>query len=189
MFACVQVAHDVAVVYHAVVVPEARRLKCRPLQRGEPARAAHRCRTASRSGSLSGSDFDEAGGVPGPEPSPTGGSGSAYQPPSGIVLAPHSRSSPPSQVPRTERMQLHPLQQLMHIERGVLVVQPDHEAERDHARPRGIDEAAAERVVGQRPAHGVDHAVERPLGLPDLLDTEREDLRVWGGTSLPLAGL
>ena len=30
-----------------------------------------------------------------------------------------------------ERVQLHPLQQLVHVERGVVVVEPDHEAERD----------------------------------------------------------
>src|SRR5439155_5199148 len=44
------------------------------------------------------------------------------------------------------------------------------------------DERAAELAVlrsrAQRPAHGVDHAVEWPRHLPDLLDAERPHLRV-----------
>ena len=43
-------------------------------------------------------------------------------------------------------MQLHPLQQLVHVERGVVVVEPDDEPERDEVRLERIHEAAAERI-------------------------------------------
>src|SRR6266853_4570567 len=47
-----------------------------------------------------------------------------------------------------------------------------------------IEEAAAEHIA-QRPAHRVDHAIERLLGLPNLLHTERVNLRVLDRNALP----
>jgi hypothetical protein len=73
------------------------------------------------------------------------------------------------------------------VESRVVVVETHHDAERDLVLAERVHEAAAERVVRQGPAQGVDHGLERPLGLPDLLDPEREDLRVGGTHLLPLA--
>ena len=86
-----------------------------------------------------------------------------------------------------ERMQLHPLEQLVHVERCVVVVQPNDQPDRDLARPERIHEAAAERVSGERPAQRVDDAIQRPLDLPHLLHPEREDLGIRGPHLLPLA--
>ena len=70
----------------------------------------------------------------------------------------------------------------MHRELDVAVVEADDHPERDHLVAERIDEGAAElavaRLVPKRPAHRVDHPVERPRHLPDLLDPERPDLRV-----------
>ena len=83
-------------------------------------------------------------------------------------------------------MQLHPLKQLVHIETGFSVVEPDHEAECDEVGLERIHEAAAERVGRKRPAEGVDDHVERPLGLPDLLHAERENLGILGAHALAI---
>src|SRR5690606_19187114 len=45
---------------------------------------------------------------------------------------------------------------------------------------------AAEGISRERPAEGVDDRVERDLGLPELLDAERIDLRVLLRDALPL---
>ena len=84
-------------------------------------------------------------------------------------------------------MELHPLQQLVHVEARVVVVEPHDEAERHLGRAERIEEAAAEGVGRERPAQGVDDRVQRPLHLPDLLDAEREELRVGRAHLLPLA--
>ena len=81
------------------------------------------------------------------------------------------------------------LQHVVDREPRVGVVEPDDEADRDPVRlalaVHRIDPRAAEllvlRAVAQRPAERVDHAVQRLLDLPDLLDAERPDLRVRGG--------
>ena len=70
----------------------------------------------------------------------------------------------------------------MRRELDVAVVEADDHAERDHVVAHRVDERAAELAVlgapAQRPAHRVDHAAERLLDPPDLLDAERPDLRV-----------
>src|SRR6478609_4490593 len=80
------------------------------------------------------------------------------------------------------RMELQLLQQVVHRQLRVGVVEPDDEADRDHVVAHGIDERAAELAEllprPQRPAHRVDHAVERLRDLPDLLHAERPYLRV-----------
>ena len=56
------------------------------------------------------------------------------------------------------------------------VVEPDHEPDAQLVLAHRVDEAAAELVplrgLAQRPAHRVDHPVERLLDLPDLLHAE-----------------
>ena len=90
------------------------------------------------------------------------------------------------EVAAEQRVQLHPLKQLVHIETGFSVVEPDHEAECDEVGLERIHEAAAERVGRKRPAEGMDDHVERPLGLPDLLHAEREDLGILGAHALAI---
>ena len=72
----------------------------------------------------------------------------------------------------------------MHREARVAVVEADDQAHRDLVLAHRVDERAAELAVlgrePQRPAHRVDHAVERLLDLPDLLDAELPLLRVLG---------
>ena len=67
-------------------------------------------------------------------------------------------------------------------ELGVAVVEPHDHAERDHVVAHRVDERAAELAVlcsgPERPAHRVNHPLERPRDLPDLLHAERPDLRV-----------
>ena len=79
-------------------------------------------------------------------------------------------------------MRLELLEQVVHGELDVAVVEPDHHAERDHVIAHRVDERAAElpvpRPAPQRPAHRVDHAVERPRDLPDLLHRELPHLRL-----------
>ena len=69
-------------------------------------------------------------------------------------------------------------------QRRVGGVQADDHAERHAVLAHRVDEAAAELAVAlgaaQRPAHRVDHAVERLLDVPHLLDAERPDLRLRG---------
>ena len=88
-----------------------------------------------------------------------------------------------------ERVELELLQHVVDREARVGVVEPDHEADRDAVRlalaVHRVDPRAAELLVlrlrAQRPAERVDHAVERLVDLPDLLDAERPDLRVGAG--------
>ena len=67
-------------------------------------------------------------------------------------------------------------------EGGVGVVEADDEADADLVLAHRVDEAAAELVVAggfaQRPAHRVDHPVERLLHLPDLFHPELPAHRV-----------
>jgi hypothetical protein len=76
------------------------------------------------------------------------------------------------------------LERVVHREAGVAVVEPDHEAHRHLVLAHRIDERAAELAVlcseAKRPAHRVDHAVERLRHLPDLLHAELPLLRVLG---------
>ena len=72
----------------------------------------------------------------------------------------------------------------MDREARVAVVESHHEPHRDLVLAHRVDERAAELAVLrgelQRPAHRVDHAVERLLDLPDLLHPELPLLRVLG---------
>ena len=67
-------------------------------------------------------------------------------------------------------------------EGGVGGVEPDDEPDRDLVLAHRVDEAAAELVpfgaLAQRPAHRVDHAVERLGDLPDLLHADLPAPRV-----------
>src|SRR5687768_3125123 len=83
-------------------------------------------------------------------------------------------------------MALQPLEHLVDISRRLPVIQSDNEAERDEIARERIHEASAKRVERHRPAEGVNHRVERLLRLPDLLYTERENLRVRRGDFLPI---
>ena len=79
------------------------------------------------------------------------------------------------------RMQLEALQLVVRIERRVLVVETDHEADVDDAVFHPVDEGAAERVHVQRIAERVDHVAGRMAifgKLPELLHAERIDLRI-----------
>ena len=75
----------------------------------------------------------------------------------------------------------------MHVEGAVRVVEADHEAERDEVRRERVHEAAAERVARQWPPQRVDDRVERLSRLPQLLDAEREELRILARHLLPRA--
>ena len=81
-----------------------------------------------------------------------------------------------------QRVRLQLLQQVVHGELRVAVVEPDHHPDREHVVAHRVDERAAELAVllrrAQRPAQRVDHAVERLRDLPDLLHAERPHLRV-----------
>ena len=77
-----------------------------------------------------------------------------------------------------QRMELHPLQQLVDVETRVVVVEPDHETERHLRRAERVHEAAAERIGRERPAQRVDDGAKRLLHLPQLLHAEREELWV-----------
>ena len=71
----------------------------------------------------------------------------------------------------------------------VLVVQADHEAERDLVVFQVVQEAAAEGVVFHWPACGVDHQAGLGLGrvdFPQFLDADGEGLRVLAGVQLVL---
>ena len=71
-----------------------------------------------------------------------------------------------------QRMQLHPLEQLMDIQGGVVVVEPHHQSESYLAGAQRIHEASTESISRKRPSQGVDHPVERAFGLPHLFDAE-----------------
>ena len=81
-----------------------------------------------------------------------------------------------------QRVRLELLEQVMHGERGVAVVEPDDQAERDLVLAHRVDEAAAALPVPglrpQRPAERVDDAIERACDPPQLLHAEAPDLRV-----------
>ncbi len=74
------------------------------------------------------------------------------------------------------RVRLELLEHVVDREGRVAVVEPGHEAHRDLVLAHRVDEASAELAVlgaeAQRPAERVDHAVERLLDLPHLLDPE-----------------
>ena len=55
-----------------------------------------------------------------------------------------------------ERVLLELLQDALGIEARVGIVEPDHEAERDHVVFSAVNPGAAVFLRGQRPAHGVD---------------------------------
>ena len=80
------------------------------------------------------------------------------------------------------RMGLELLEEVVHRERRVVVLEPDDEADREPVLAHRVDEAAAGLAVlsrpAERPAQRVDHAVERARDLPHLLDAEAPDLRV-----------
>ncbi len=81
-----------------------------------------------------------------------------------------------------ERVGLQLLQGVVAGEGRVGRVEPDHQPDADLVGAHRVDEAAAELVplgaLAQRPAHRVDHAVERLLHLPDLLDADLPAPRV-----------
>ncbi len=87
-----------------------------------------------------------------------------------------------------ERVPLELLEHLVNGERRVRVVEADDHPDRDPALAERVDEAAAELpvapVAAQGPAHRVDDPVKRARNLPDLLDTERPDLRLRGKPEL-----
>ena len=79
------------------------------------------------------------------------------------------------------RVGLQDLEQVVRVEPGIAVVEADDHPDRHHVVAHRVDERAAElavlRLRAQRPAHGVDHAVERPRDLPHLLHAELPHLR------------
>ena len=81
-------------------------------------------------------------------------------------------------------MALDLLQQVVHRERGVGVVEADDEPEAERVGAHRVGERAAELAVArlrlERPADRVHDALERALDAPHLLDAERVDLRVLG---------
>src|SRR3989442_12968604 len=82
-------------------------------------------------------------------------------------------------------MELQPLEQHVHVERGAPVVEPDDETERQQVRLERVEKAAAEGVAGKRPAGRVDHPVEGALRPPDLLHPRRKNLRLPGRQTRP----
>ena len=85
-----------------------------------------------------------------------------------------------------ERVMFHALQQPMHIEPGVCIVETDDEPQRHQVVGERIRERAPEPVLHERPPHGVDDPVERTRHLPQLLDPQRVDLRIGGAYALPV---
>ena len=87
-------------------------------------------------------------------------------------------------------MRLQLLEQVVDRERRIAVVEPDDEADRDHVLAQRVDERAAELAEplarAQRPAHRVDHAVERLRDLPDLLHRELPHLRLLAAEGEPV---
>ena len=83
------------------------------------------------------------------------------------------------------RVRLQDLEQVMRVEPGIAVVETDDHPDRHHVVAHGVDERSAElpelRLGPQWPAHGVDHAVERPRDLPHLLHPELPHL--WRGVT------
>jgi hypothetical protein len=177
--ALVQIAHDVAVVHHRVVRGERGGGRVALLQ---PAEDRARGVDAGLDGvvdALEGRDLDEAGRV-------AEDHDAVAAAPFGqrVVAALGDRLRAPLdqfaafEIRPEQRVQLQLLEQRVHVEARVVVVEADHEPERDDIRLERVHEAAAERVVREGPADGVDDGVERLLRLPDLLHAERVDLRV-----------
>ena len=73
--------------------------------------------------------------------------GSARNPPSGIVFAPQATPLAALEDLAHERVRLQLLEQVVHRELGVAVVEPDDHAERDHVVAHRVDERAAELAV------------------------------------------
>ena len=90
--------------------------------------------------------------------------GRAWNPPPGMVFAPHSIRSPPSRIGRMRRVRLRTLEQVVQDRSTIAVVEPDHHADRHHVVAHRVDEGAAElavlRLWPQRPPHRGDDAVE-----------------------------
>src|SRR5215213_9445217 len=63
-------------------------------------------------------------------------------------------------------MQLHTLEELVHVECSVMIVPSNHKTDRDLVLTQRIHEASTKGVGGQGPSQSVDHSVERPLRLP-----------------------
>src|SRR5439155_11567011 len=83
--------------------------------------------------------------------------------------------------PSDERVRLQLLEQVVHRELGIAVVEADDHADREHVLAHRVDERAAELAIlgpgPKRPAHRVHDAAQRTLDLPDLFHPERPDLR------------
>ena len=79
-------------------------------------------------------------------------------------------------------MRLELLQEIVHGQLGVAVVEADDHADGDHVLTHRIDERAAELpelpTVPERPSHRVHDVAQRLRDLPHLLDAERPHLRV-----------
>src|SRR5437762_53748 len=75
-----------------------------------------------------------------------------------------------------ERRGFETLQQLVHIECRLFVVEPNHDSDRDHRVRERIHEASAECVLRQRPSESVNYCVEWFLGFPDLLYAQCKNL-------------
>ena len=78
-------------------------------------------------------------------------------------------------------MRLEDLQIAVRIVRRIMRVEPGDEAERPVRVVHPVDEAAAERVLRKREAHGVDHATLLHAArrhLPQLLHPGRVNLRI-----------
>ena len=99
-------------------------------------------------------------------------------------MAPQPTRLPPSRIFATSGWPFSSWSASCTEKRASLVVEPDHEAHRDPVLAHRVDERPAELAVLlrelERPAHRVDHAVERLLDLPDLLHPELPLLRILG---------
>ncbi len=87
-------------------------------------------------------------------PSPLRRSGKRVVPAFGDGLGAPLEQLPALELPAEERMQLHPLQQLVHVEARVVVVEPDDQAERDLVGAERIHEASAECVGREAASRG-----------------------------------
>ena len=79
--------------------------------------------------------------------------------------------------PGDERMLLEAIERHVRVEQRILVVEPDHETDRQPSVGHRVDEPAAELVVPQRIAERVDDGAGREaIGrhLPQLLEADRE---------------
>ena len=184
----VQVVRDVRAVHEAVVFGESRRGRVVGFERLEDRPRRVDPRLHREVNALQRRHVHETGGVP-----------QQHDAVAGAPLGERVESSfrdrlraPLDHLPALEdvakqRMQLHALEQDVDVERRVPVIEPDDQSQRDQIRLERIHEAAAERIAGERPAEGVDDAIEGTLRLPDLFHAEGEDLRVGGRHAVPLA--